>query len=425
MSGSLEFNTQGLYEKIFDKEVLDTATEQRKVVIFENTQSRSLDASSSQNWMISADCKNKMVFLSEAYLELKLTVAPAGDTTVAKLRYSLFSFFKRISLSIQGARIEDISDAQIVSAVRALTENCLTYNSTVLSSTGFSVDQTATERLLTPVDNSRLMIPLGALFLSVKHIPLLYGCMIDISGTRNSFNDIISSNDQAASGTASTVTDVFFSDIRMHCPVYQPTPSVRTMIESRLLNTGFEREFWYEHGYVHKSAKITAADPQISFTVAEGLPSRIYVVPVPSNKEGTATADRVTFLCGSADSYLKNINLIVDNTRLLERDITNDFRADCQDLYRVYIDHLRKQDSALGAPLSLAEFRSTYQIVCFDLQHQPQTLFQTGRTHDIQFSATSVHGNTAGTADYSLYCVVILKSKAKLVGSAGAIYISK
>lgn len=240
-----------------------------------------------------------------------------------------------------------------------------------------------------------------------------------------SSNVIHSLTQLVADDGSSSTTDAYINDIRLHCPIYIPTDAQRAEIEERLLQEGFSREWYFEHVYTRQSNVVSAANPTESFAVSGGVPIRVYCVPVPKASENSSTADRTVFLPGTATSYISRINLTVDGQRVVEKDLENSGRTDCADFYRAYLDHLRRQDNTLGATLSYDDFRLYYNIICFDLQHQDKTLFDTSRAHDIAYEIQSTHGGTAATADYRLYTVVVLKAKMKIVGSNGQIYITK
>ena len=421
---SLALNTAGLYSDIFEQPILDRATEERRMTYLDNGKSRAMTAADT-DYSIQADLKSKMFYLAESFLEIKLEGATSNAAAqLAKLRFALSPFLKRARLLINGTTVEDIADVQIAGAARMLTENSRPFNETVLSQIGYASAPASDTRQLIKVAGQRVLIPLWAIFLSVKNMPMLYGCELRIELSRNVFNDQISHNDHAASGTASTTTDLYFADVRLAMPIYVPTPVQKAAIEERLV-AGFEREFIYEWGYVKTSNKIIAANPSESFTVSGGVPVRLYLAPVADDHEAAATQDRTTFLPGSADSYFSRVNVRVDGKRVLERDLENPARLDAVDFWRAYLDHLRKQDHMLGSALTYEEFRNYYQLICVDLAHQEQTLYDSGRAHDIVWDISSVHGSTASTADYRLYTVVIMQAKMKIKGSDGQITVVK
>jgi len=352
-------------------------------------------------------------------------LAHAGLQTAAELQkidFSLAPFFRRASIEINGSRIEDIADAQIVSSLRMLTENTRAYNETVLSQ-GYSVATSSTARKLAKQPGQVVFIPLQQIFASVKHIPLLYGCKIRLEFSKNPFVDMVAAYTNP--DAQSPVSDIWLSDIRLRVPVYIPTDLMKTEIESKLAGEkAFEREFAFELAWLRAGNPVTAPNPQESMAIATGTPVRVYLAPVPTAADGTA-GNRTAYLPGTAGSYFQRVNILLDNRRVLESDLLNMNRDDCAEFYMQYLDHLRKQNYSLGAPLSYDDFRATYQIICFDIQHQDQSLFSSGRSHDLALDITSNHGATPATANYRIYTVVILRAKAKLVGANSMVYIVK
>lgn len=407
-------DTASLYDEIFSKETLDYSTKKRTMVEIENESSKALDASV-PSYAVNCDMKNKIYYPSEAFIQIQMgSVTSNVLAELQLLGFSMAPWFATAKLFCNGSLIEEIQSAQIVMTIRQLTEYSRRYRDSVLSLAGEPVDVFPADSVILSSVGQNFYIPLHYVFKSLVNCPMLYGSVLRVEFTRSLFNDSITTKRAFGSLADSLVTDVYIKDIRIHMPVYTPSATQATEIESKLISNNFEREINVRHMFCHRSQVITGSDGSTSFSVAQGLPSKIFVACVPTGSENSPTEDRTIF---SLPAPITSANVLLNSERLLERDLSNT-NGDYTSFYKQYLDVFRSQNQVDGSTISGREFlQRCPDFICIDNEHVDQALFASGRSHDV-----SVELRTAAV-NYRMYVVCELRSTMKLKGSLGQVYL--
>lgn len=408
---SLQNQTAPMYAEIMNKvqQMLDSSTQQRTNLYFENAISKNMSAGTS-NIDLFANLAPYFIYLPEAYVELTIT-------GVANVDYiTNFGFFKSATLNIGDVRLEDVSDCQLAATLRALVENTKDYNESVLSSTGFSTEHLATNdvkaSILPDVSDPvlRVEIPLTSLFASVKFLPLLYGVEIKLNFVQNPPSVMAVQN-------GVNPVAIHISDLRLVVPSYVPSPEMKVGLEEFISQNSFESEFAIESTYTRVSNAITNANPSDSWTI-NGTPVRLYTVLLANN---TAATDRMEF--NNPTTFLQSVQLQYDGQNVLSQAMRSATAGDLQQAYHAYVDIFRKQNNILGCPMSYAEFKLNNTVYCFDLTNQPESLFKSAANHTLTYEITAPA--PAGGAPYNLGSVVIRQQRVKIIGSNRQIYLAQ
>lgn len=406
---SVAIRTKELYDDIFRPEELDHSTVERHLEYIDNDKGEGLTNATSK-YKVKADMKSKFFKPSEGFVELTLAYAIATGV-ITSTHLSNLPYFNRGTLSINNTRIEDVSDLQIASNVRALTENNKIYNESVLSACGFDAKKENTRDIVL-VNGNKIQIPLPVLFLSTKFMPMLYGCDFEVELTRTQLNDMIH-------GTTGILSALYYTDVKLVLPVYKPNDETKAMIDAQIAS-GWEREFVYEHVITGVSNLITAVNPSTGMTISDGVPVRLYTVCVPDSVENVDTAERTTFSLSGA--VLNAFNVKYDGSRVFDADVSAQSATAVGEVYRMYLDHLRRQDNLIGAPMSYNDFVTDNNIIyCTDLSSQDRSLWESNRTHDIKYEIR----NNTHTNHYRIYSVCVCQAKMRLKGSKDQVYITK